>query len=82
MIMRTIPNAALMGVSPVSVRRGAEVLFYTSHVRIYSTVADGAGAVNNGSNIPFDQSASLSAGAAWRRAMTPLHADRWLTQSC
>ena len=65
-----------------AVRRGAEVLFYTSYVRIYSTVADGAGAVNNGRNILFDQSASLSAGAAWRRAMTPLHADRWLTQSC
>jgi hypothetical protein len=65
-----------------SVRRGAEVLFYTSHVRTYSTTVDGARAVNNGSNIPFDQSASLSAGAAWRRAMTPLHADRWLTQSC
>ena len=82
MIMRTITNAALMGISSISVRKGAEVLFYTSHVRIYSTVADGTGAVSNGSNIPFDQSASLSAGAAWRRAMTPLHADRWLTQSC
>ena len=71
-----------MGISSVSVRRGAEVLFYTSYVRIYSTVADGAKAVDNGSNILFDQSASLSAGVAWWRAMTPLHADRWLTQSC
>ena len=76
-----IPNAALMGISSVSVRRGAEVLFYTSHVRIYSIVVDRVGVVNNASNIPFDQSASLSAGAACCRAMAPLHADRWLTQS-
>jgi hypothetical protein len=38
------------------------VLLYTSHVRIYSTIAEGAKTVNNGSNIPFYQSASLSAG--------------------
>ena len=61
-----------MGISSVSVRRGAEVLFYTNHVRMYSTVADGAKVVNNESNIPFDQSASLSAGTEYCRAMAPL----------
>jgi hypothetical protein len=43
-----------MGISSVLVRRGAEVLLYTNHVRIYSTVTDGVKTVNNGSNIPFD----------------------------
>ena len=51
-----------IGILSVSVRRGAEVLLYTSHVRIYSTITEGAKTVNNGSNIPFYQSASLSAG--------------------
>ena len=38
-------------------------------------------AVDNGSNILFDQSASLSAGATCCKAMAPLHSDRWLRAS-
>jgi hypothetical protein len=71
-------NRSFMQWDFICVRRGAEVLFYTSHVRI---TRPSMMAVNNGSNIPFDQSASLSAGVACCRAMAPLHADRWLTQS-